>query len=342
MTLSSNNTAPLAVSFKLLLALYAIIPLCLTLQLLDTLLFNHILLSYLPSSPSHFLLFQVIFGTPHILASSLLLTTNREYFSFYQKKVLWMTVAIMVFFAVASQVLSYLILYLLVTSWTVYHVLKQQHGVGRGIYPLPQWAFYLLLWLSIIAGLLIYIGIFLQNSLSLQQADWVKWLASGFVGLLFFSTLYCQRYMQSRFASLFMWANSGLIFASFYFYLQHYSFLAILIPRLVHDATAYVFYIAHDVNKHQVQAQNFLYRWAKKIKLNVFLVLPLTSLLLTYVLQVYGDQWVNYISSSLFNQTIPQAITLGFIGYCSLMHYYTEAFTWKYGSPYKKYIRFKF
>jgi len=341
MTISPSNSAPLAVSFKLLLALYAIIPLCLSIQFIDSIFLDGSILSYLPSSPSHFLLFQVIFGTPHILASTVLLTSNRDYMAFYHKKILFMTLALMVFFAIASQVLSYLVLYLLVTSWTVYHVLKQQHGVGRGIYKLPAWAFYLLLWLSVCAGLSIYIGIFLKNTLTPEQAEWVQLIASILVFSLFLSTLFCQRYLKSAFASTFMWANSALIFASFYLYLQDYNFLAILIPRLIHDATAYVFYVTHDVNKHKQRPQNTLYRWAKKIKINVFIVLPLVSFSLTYLLQAYGDQWVNALSQFLFNYEVNKVISLGLIGYFSLMHYYTEAFTWKYGSPYRKYIRFK-
>jgi hypothetical protein len=42
----------------------------------------------------------------------------------------------------------------------------------------------------------------------------------------------------------------------FYFYSQQYYFLAILVPRLVHDATAYVFYVTHDYNKHHSHPGN--------------------------------------------------------------------------------------
>ncbi len=337
----AQGKAPLAVSFKLLLSLYAIIPLCLILQLTDIYLFQGTLLQHLPSSPGHFLLFQLLFGTPHILASNVLLVTNKEYFAVYQKKIIMMTLAIVLFFALASQLVSYYVLYVMVASWTVYHVLKQQHGVGRGIYQLPDWAFYLLLWLSIGAGISVYMGIFLKNTLSIQQAEWIRQLAAGLVTCLVFSTFWCQRYVKTRFGRLFMWSNSLLIVASFYFYLQQYYFLAILIPRLVHDATAYIFYVTHDVNKHAGHPQNFLYRWAAKIKLNVFVVLPLLSFALTYVLQQYGDQWVDALTQILFGMQVRQAVTVGLIGYFSLMHYYTEAFTWKHGSPYRKYIRFK-
>jgi hypothetical protein len=69
-------------------------------------------------------------------------------------------------------------------------------------------------------------------------------------------------------------------------------------------------------------------------------VLPLLSFGLTYLLQVYGDAWVNWILQSLFSTQIYKAVTLGLIGYLALMHYYTEAFVWSAGSPLRRYIRF--
>ncbi|WP_428355626.1 hypothetical protein [Methyloprofundus sp.] len=337
----THGNAPLAVSYKMLLSLYAIIPICVILQLADSYAFDGEFLHYLPSSPSHFIIFQLLFGTPHILASGILITSNKDYFSYYQKKILLMTLALMIFFTLASQLVSYLVLYILVSSWTVYHVLKQQHGVGRGIYQLPTWAFYLLLWLSIAAGISVYMGIFLKNTLTVQQAEWVKQAAGGLVISLLLSTFWCQQYVKTRFGSLFMWSNSFLIISSFYFYIQEYYFLAILIPRLVHDATAYIFYVTHDFNKHAGHPQNFLYRWAEKIKLNVFIVLPLLSFALTFLLQEYGDQWADALTQFFMDMQFRQVVSVGLIGYFSLMHYYTEAFTWKYGSPYRKYIRFK-
>ena len=37
---------------------------------------------------------------------------------------------------------------------------------------------------------------------------------------------------------------------------------------------------------------------------------------------------------------IRKAITLGLLGYLALMHYYTEVFTWKQDSPYRRFIAF--
>ena len=127
---------------------------------------------------------------------------------------------------------------------------------------------------------------------------------------------------------------------SFYFYVQQYYFLAILVPRLVHDATAYVFYVTHDYNKHYLQPQNQLYRYAAQLKINIFWVLPLSSFALAFVLQAYGDHLVSFVTRFFFDVEIHKVITVGVLGYFALMHYYTEAITWKAGSPYRNYIGF--
>jgi uncharacterized membrane protein (UPF0136 family) len=196
------------------------------------------------------------------------------------------------------------------------------------------------LWLSVCAGIFIYMGIFLKNSLTPQQAEWILQIASVFSLMLLVSTFICQKQVASRFGLYFLWANTLLVLASWYVYSQQYYFLAILMPRLVHDITAYSFYVSHDVNRHGEQPQNALFRWVARCHLPVAVVLPLLSFGLTYLLQVYGDAWVNWILQSLFSTQIYKAVTLGLIGYLALMHYYTEAFVWSAGSPLRRYIRF--
>lgn len=330
----------LAVSFKLILGLYLVIPICFFVYLADVFLWGDYLKSILPSSPTHFILFQILFGTPHIIASAIMLTSNKEYLQFFKPKLIGMTVFIIVVFGFGSLFIPYKVLYIAATCWTVYHVLKQQHGIAKGVCRLPAWAFYWMLWLSVTAGIFIYMGIFLKNSLDVQQAVWVKLIAGTLTIGLILSSILCQRYVSSRIGKYFLWSNTLLIVSSFYFYTQQYYFLAILVPRLVHDATAYVFYVAHDYNKHHQTPQNTLYKYAARCNIHVFVVLPLISFTLTYLLQAYGDTWVNIITQFFFGTDIYKAITLGLIGYLSLMHYYTESFTWQVNSPLRRYIRF--
>jgi hypothetical protein len=251
-----------------------------------------------------------------------------------------MTIALAAFFGIGSLFIPYKAFYILVATWTVLHVLKQQHGVARGVCRLPAWAYHLLLGLSVTAGIFIYIGIFLKNSLDVQQTEWLQHLIAGLCVGLIGSALLCQRYVKTAFGKGFLWANVLLILSSFYLYAQQYYFLAILVPRLVHDVTAYIFYVTHDYNKHHQQSQNALYRLSKTCQLPIVVVLPALSFALAFVLQAYGDFWVGQLTEFFFGVEIRKVITIGLIGYLGLMHYYTESFTWKQDSPYRQFIGF--
>ena len=330
----------MAVSFRLLLSLYLIMPFCLLLYGLDVTVWQNYLLDNLPSKPTHFLLFQILFGTPHILASAVLLTTNREYFQFYKRPLALATLAIAVIFGIGSLFISYYVFYVIVAGWTVFHVLKQQHGVARGICKLPNLAFNSLLWLSVSAGLLIYIGIFLHNRLETETLEQLKNAAEILTTILVLLAFYYQRYVPTLFGKTFLWANVFLVVSSLYFYSKNYYFFAILIPRLVHDATAYIFYVTHDFNKHSIEPKNALYRFAKRYSISIFVLLPIVTFGLAFILQAYGDMAIAWITREIFGYEIRKVMTLGVLGYLALIHYFSESMTWKNGSPYRQFISF--
>ena len=334
------SSKKLAVSFRLILGLYGIIPLCLFLQWLDGCFWDGYLRQNLPSSPYHFVLFQIIFGTPHIIASNILLVSNPDYFSHFKRQIFLMTAAIAAVYFIGNMVFPYKVLYVAVAGWTVFHVLKQQYGIARALCQLPDWAFKLLLSISVGTGLIIYIGIFLRRTFTPEQlALIINWAIFGCV-LLFAAGLDCQRFVTSTFGRWFYWSNIFLVITSFYLFYHEYYFMAILIPRFVHDTTAYIFYIIHDYNKHGRQPRNSLYRLASRCNLHVFLVLPFLSFTIAFVLQAYGDEAINMITRHLFGKEFYRAITLGLLGYFALMHYYMEGLTWQKDSPYRKYIAF--
>ncbi len=67
--------------------------------------------------------------------------------------------------------------------------LSNSMALARGLCRLPDWAFYLLLWLSVAAGLFVYIGIFLKNSLDVQQTEWIKQIAASLCAGLVLSAI---------------------------------------------------------------------------------------------------------------------------------------------------------
>ena len=342
-TLSMHNAfseRKLAVSFRLLLGFYIIIPLCLLLQCFDSWFWGDYLRLNLPSSPYHFVLFQILFGTPHIVASNIVLASNADYFKHFRRNIIVMTIAIAFAYFLGNMLLPYRLLYSFVACWTVLHVLKQQYGIAKGVCQLPDWLFWLLLSLSVASGVAIYLGIFLRGSLTVEQAFWIKNIASIGCLLLFVTGFVYQSNVKNRFGLLFYWSNIFLVLTSFYLYSQQQYFMAILVPRFVHDATAYVFYVTHDYNKHHQNPQNFIYRAAKRCNIHIFLVLPVISFALAFLLQAYGDNFINWLTRNLFDVEFYKVITLGLLGYLALMHYYMESLTWQKDSPYRKFISF--
>ncbi|MEQ1484844.1 hypothetical protein [Methyloglobulus sp.] len=329
-----------AVSFRLLLGLYGIIPVCLILQSLDSWFWRDFLKENLPSNPFHFVLFQILFGTPHIIASNIVLVSNADYLKHFKRHIILMTVAIAFAYMLGNMLLPYRVLFIVVATWTIHHVLKQQYGVARGLCGLPDWAFKLLLYLSVMAGVAIYVGIFLRNSLEIEHVFWVKNAATMGCLMLLVAAVVCQHYVTTSFGRWFYWSNIFLVITSFYLYQQQHYFMAVLVPRFVHDATAYVFYVTHDYNKHHRQPQNFIYRYAARCNLHVFIVLPVISFFLTFLLLAYGDDAVNFITRYLLGVEFYKVITLGFLGYLALMHYFMEGLTWQKDSPYRKFIAF--
>ena len=61
-----SNGGKLVVSFRVLLSLYAIIPLCFLLQMTDVWFWHGYLRESLPTKPTHFLLFQILFKIQHL------------------------------------------------------------------------------------------------------------------------------------------------------------------------------------------------------------------------------------------------------------------------------------
>lgn len=330
----------LAVSFKLILGLYGIIPLCLLLQCFDGWFWQDYLKLNLPSSPYHFVLFQILFGTPHIIASNIILASNKDYLTHYRRHIIGMTLAIAVAYFIGNMILPYRFLYLAVATWTVFHVLKQQYGIAKGLCQLPDWAYKLLLFSSVAAGVVIYAGIFLRKSLDVETMLWVKNSAAVGCIILVLAGVYCERLVKDTFGKWFYWSNILLVITSFYLFYQQYYFMAILVPRFVHDATAYIFYVTHDYNKHGREPQNALYRYSERCNLHIFVVLPVLSFALAFVLQAYGDEAADIVTRFLFGKEYYSLITTGVLGYLALMHYYMEGLTWQKDSPYRKYIAF--
>lgn len=326
----------LSLSLRGLLLLYLVIPLALGAVVVDQLVLDGSLRATLPREPSHYLLFELVFGWPHIVASTIVLATNGEYVSAYRRKLLVASTVIIAFFTVGYFALPYTLLFFIAATATIVHVLKQQIGIGRGAARTGSRLYTVWGWAAIGTGVVLYNALFLKalDPYRPVLVPVAALLAAVTVGL----AVRLHRDITSALGRRFLWANTALVVTSMLLYSAGYGLLAIAVPRIIHDTTAFAFYVLHDANKHGSGARNRLHRLAARVPGGTFWVTPALAILAAYLLSGHGDALVHQLSGGVLADTVPKPVSLGVLGYLGMMHYYYESFTWKNGSPYRKHI----
>ena len=334
----SRPAARVTISARFLLGIYAIVPLCLIAMVLDRLFFAESLFRALPTSPESFFYFQLVFGTPHIIASAVILAANTDYLRAFWLRLVLFTILLLMFFGIGSLYIPYESFLAIVGAVTVLHVIKQQVGIGKGLCRRAGWVYDAWGWTMVVFGSILYYAVYTSHDLSGLTAAWIHGTLWTLAALVLALTLVCHPRIPTSMGRLYLWANAVMVLQSGLFYKQGYLFLAILGPRLVHDLTAFTFYVAHDVNRHGAQPQNLLYRLASKLGLGIFWVCPAIAVLLTYLIDRFADPVAQLVVTPVLGYNLPYAASFLIVGYLGMLHYYTEAFTWRQGSPYRQHV----
>ena len=120
-------------------------------------------------------------------------------------------------------------------------------------------------------------------------------------------------------------ANFALVGSVVLLYLMDYSFFMVLIPRVIHDLTAFAFYITHDQNRNSERTHNALYSIFDRTGIPVAILCPLLAVIfafpLTYCMQI---PWVYHLAMI-----------------AALFHYYTDGITWKREAPHREFVLLK-
>jgi hypothetical protein len=335
---AAESPEPMSISFRLLLGIYLILPVCLAACLVDRFALGSALLRALPRSPGHFFLFAIFFGTPHIVASTVILATNKEYFLLYRRRLAILTLAIVALAAAGRAALPFEALYAVVATATIVHVVRQQIGIGNAAGRADGAAYEVWSLLLIVSSVVLFNAIFLNGAFSAPQLRWAGRSLVVFALSILAAAALAHPRVPSRTGKYFLWANTAMTLSSFIFYLRGYVFFAVLGPRVIHDVTAFVFYVAHDHNRNLERPLNWLYRLLGKARIGAVVAVPALAVLLTWFLERRADGYLAFLTTRVLGLRIQGAIAGGFVGYLGLVHYYTEAVTWKAGSPYRRYI----
>jgi hypothetical protein len=302
------------ISKKSLKFYYSIIPISILLILYDQLFYDAYLQGYLPKSPNEYFYFTLIFVLPHIVAS-LLTFGDKSYFLTYKRKLLIYSTGAMlltiglIYFTPRN---IYLVIFGLMT---LYHVIGQQFGLNAAFSGLRDR--YYLIWkflgftIAALASVLIFFSA--QKNLYLYYA--IVFTISILLFTFIVFTYLCITKSKTKFGKDYFLLNFLLILFVFIFILIDYSFFAILLPRVVHDLTAFNFYIVHNKNR----TANGESLWPKMKRYTTFWTVS-PAILIAFLLNHYKLTFL--------------------ILFLTLLHYGVESFIWKGKSLHKTYIKF--
>jgi hypothetical protein len=120
-------------------------------------------------------------------------------------------------------------------------------------------------------------------------------------------------------------ANAVLVLLAYFFLITGYPLFAFLLPRVIHDLSAFTIYIAHDKNRNEGSAPpNLVYKITSLIKIPT----PLACVMLSFIFSYLIHMPENAV-------TVARLITS-----VTFFHYYIERVIWKRDGLHRKYVKF--
>lgn len=311
-----------AISTRGLLAVYLVIPLIVLVILLDHYLFGNVLRKILPHQPEQLLWYTLLFNGPHFFASFFTFA-DKEYLTYYKRKLMFgIPVIVGLAFLLPNYSLDITIIYLVL--YTMYHNVSQQTGVTSIVMKyggpiVTSWRY-----LNIFLGLYLYMLVYPSPLSAL-----VRSYAHGVVPVLLFASLiltyFITKKSQTKEGKYYAWGTALIGGVGTLAFTLGYPFFVATTLRIVHDLTAFIFYIVHDQNRNREVMHNLIYRY----------ILPSTSLFIVGIPVLAVA--LTYIAQGGTNAMVIQAFAI-----IAVAHFYIEGFMWKNGTPHRREVTFQY
>ena len=309
------------VRFDRLLLLYAVVPLCVVVAMLDVFVLRRAIADRLPDHPDKLVYFTLLFNFPHIVASHLLFLDGAYVRAYW--KVALLGLAGLAAITTVCVLIGSVAVFLFAMVVTHFHIIGQQVGLTGAQLRTTDWSFTAWRWLSQLTA-----GLILLSVLE-QVGPFRTPLAIASVVLLIPSTLVAAR-LSGRAATpsakRYLWANQAMFYAMAICQWLSYPILTVLMPRIVHDVSAFYVYGVHDTNHNRgTHRPNLLYRVTGSVGLPPALVGPLVAIGLAYAV----------------DRLLAETLRLHVVYWVSGLHYYLEAIVWKTGTPHRRSVSFR-
>lgn len=322
---------PLRVRNITLLCILATTPIAAAVAAIDLGFFNGQARDFMAMEPRQIAYWTAILTIPHIIAS-LITFIDREYVSHYRKELTRGTLIGLALGFGVPLLLGSGGLLIAMAFYTMYHNLQQQYGISLMMMRQPPTRdYHVWRWLTIIPGGLVY-TILMTSFLPIVADNW-DYLMWGVGITLAIATLFGIRFLltirknpaHTKIGLIYFIMNMSMLYVGFGLIVLGYGLMAMLVPRIIHDLTAFWIYMVHDQNRNADRVRNPVYAIPHKFGISpAWFCIPL-SLGISYVLmEVFGNL---YLVSLI-------VVSLNF------MHYYMEGHMWKRGTPHRQYVPF--
>lgn len=310
------------IPFNLIVSFYGIIPFVWLILIVDIFYLNGKIKSILPVNPENQRLFLLFFLWPHIIMS-LITMLDKEYLVSYKNsinryKLLGFILVLFIYFF--NKELFFFVYAIL----TLKHFTCQQIGLET-LTSGPQPKFIYLAYFLILLMLNCWVefpGLPLLGDLRLLLLKYkLDFYFFGFVTLILFYNTH-QRYLNNK-KNPIIQGNFLFVVTIYLTFLLGYPFFSFLIPRILHDLTAIIFYLFHDYNRNKTEKKNSIFR-----------IIPYTEKYFFIYPLLFSFLFANF----LFELAIRTEVMAIFLFSMGLTHYFIEDFIWKKGGIHRREI----
>lgn len=317
-----NKELPAHIQTVWLNRIYWIVPVMAAVVAVDSVMLGGSLLPYMGLESLLLPLYLLIFELPHIVGSFLSFA-DREYIQHYHKQlfiglpIILVLIGSLLYWNLTMAIVLYLVA-------TMYHVIKQQTGISillgaaRGLLH-KVWT-----WSGIVTTSLLFVYFLLPGLFPAVVLGPMNYAFLLLTVLFVVAGMIVWKQTQSAAARSYVAWTTALLFGGYVFILFGYLFLAFFMIRFVHDITAFYFYIVHETNRNAEYTHNVLYRILKIIPLPVYVLVPVLSILIAYLLR-----------SSITDVSMVYTLVILF----GFAHYYLESLIWKRDALHRSAIR---
>lgn len=305
----------LKINPKVLLAIYSAMPLSLVFIVADKAFLSGSVGESLPLDPRAFVWFILIFMVPHIFASFFSFADS-EYFNFYKSKLLrGAQIAVVLGLFIPALLGATVIPIVIFATYTMVHVFMQQSGISKSLMRNVASGHYYWQHMGIAIATTLYIYLLVPAEELrdvFENSALVKLLVV--IAIIAYTILASQiaKESKTRLGKVYFLGSHVIPILGIFYIAIGYPILALIVPRVIHDLTAYTYYITHDSNRFKQKQTNIIYKTTSRLKLPIFVANPLISIALAFAI-------VQLNSSALL-----AVLTCVFF-----LHYYTESFIWK-------------